>query len=227
MLSVAFEIARGHKMERENYLDKLKQLRANGEGKHKLSYASQSEPSLAIDTDFDKGTQTNNGFWINESLIPAYRRSIVTATDSHTSDQIRKQVNLIGCVNAKRKDLIPDGRGGYFLHVTRKDIQRNEPTIPPNWGPNGLLDAKRPPPPMHFNESFGQRSFFPSGPHVKPPRDRYNSRFSNRSNDMMLGNMGNSLPLGSNNLSADLLKMQHNVPVPNINKRGNRPNHYY
>lgn len=207
-------------------MDKLRQLRARGEGKNKLPFGLQLEPSLAIDTDNDKGTQTNVGFWIDESKIPAYHRSVTLGTGSHPSDQTQKQVNLYGDVNVRRKDLIPDGRGGFFVHVTRKDIQRNEPTIPPNWGPNGLVDVRRPPPPVHFNDSFSQRNFYTNAPHMNQPRDRYNNRRNDRPNDnMVLGNMGNSLPLGSSNLSADLLRMQQKGP--NMNMRGNRQNHHF
>lgn len=209
-------------MERANYLDKLKQLRGKGEGQNKPPFGSLLEPSLAIDTDTDKGTQTNRGFWIDERSIPAYHRSAATSTDSHISEQ-KQVVNLIGCVNARRKDLIPDGRGGFFVHVTRKDIQRNEPTPPPNWGPNGLVDVRRPPPPIHLNDPFVQRSLFTSGPFVNPPRERHIDRHYDRPNDnMVLGNMGDTLPLGSNNIAADLLRMPYKGP--NMNKRRNRQN---
>lgn len=40
----------------------------------------------------------------------------------------KKQVSLIGCVNVQKRDLIPDGRGGYFVHITKKEIQHREMT---------------------------------------------------------------------------------------------------
>lgn len=96
-------------MERENYIDSLKRCRI------KL-------PSLAIDTEFDKGVQTNNGFWIDERFIRKQQQK--QRVDNRANDQSHQQVSLGGCVqkNVKRTDLISDRRGGYFVHVNSSDL---------------------------------------------------------------------------------------------------------
>lgn len=96
-------------MERANYIDALKKCRI------KL-------PSLAIDTEFDKGVQTSNGFWIDERFIRKQQQK--QRVDNRASDQSYQQVSLGGCVqmNVKRTDLISDRRGGYFVHVNSSDL---------------------------------------------------------------------------------------------------------
>lgn len=196
-------------MERENYIEKLMRLSSKGEPKPKPPRFE----SLAIDTDLDKGTQTNRGFWIDETSIPLSHRSFGRGRPD-ASEQIQKQVQLVGCVNAQRSDLIPDGCGGYFVHITKKDIQRREPPppqLPPtNMPPNHGM-RQRPFPNKHSSHQFGTRPPFQRGPFV-PPRS-----YHSHDNPMF---MGNSLPLSSNNLTEDLLRMQHNNP----NKRGKWPN---
>lgn len=122
----AFEVARGHKMERENYLEKLKNLSVNdtdtGDVPSKIP-KKEKLPSLAIDTEVDKGTQTLRGYWIDEQQLPAHHRSF-GARALDTSDHAKKQVSLMGCVDVRRRELIPDGRGGYFVHITSKEIER-------------------------------------------------------------------------------------------------------
>lgn len=124
-----------------------------------------------MDTDCDKGTQTNRGFWLDESSIQPHHRQHGYTTDSHIPDQMLKQVNLVGCVNVRRKDLIPDGRGGYFVHITKREIERNEP--PSNWSPN-VSNFRQPPPPLPSfqNNAYGgqHRQTYPKVPYVKRSR---------------------------------------------------------
>lgn len=160
--------------------------------------------SLAINTDVHKYTQTMPGSWIDELSIPLHHRSQNYGRNEE-SDQIQKQVQLIGCVNVQRSNLIPDGKGGYFVHITKKDIQRREQiTPPPNRGNHF------PPPPNkhwpHNNRQYGQ---------VKPKFSRWSHDYPITRNDL--------LPVSSNNISQDLLRM-HNM---NPNQRGNRPNQQF
>lgn len=113
-IKLAFEVARGHKMERENYLNELKKI------------GNRMLPSLAIDTDVDKATQTQPGFWITENSLPKSARNNSNDLQPHLDDMIepQQQVNLCGYVNVQHTDLIPDGRGGYFVRVQKRDIQK-------------------------------------------------------------------------------------------------------
>lgn len=136
-------------MERNNYLDDIKRI-------ERLNV-----PSIAIDTDSDKGTQCPPGFWISKESLP---RRTSTDSDSEAFDRPPKPdgpnqvVNLRGYVNVDRTDLIPDGRGGYFVHVERSDISRFEPRETDaaySWRRNdyqvrnnGLLNGHMPYPPQ-------------------------------------------------------------------------------
>lgn len=51
-------------------------------------------PSLAIDTEYDKGTQTQRGFWIDETSIPPHHRSLAPGSLDN-SEQATKQVKTI------------------------------------------------------------------------------------------------------------------------------------
>lgn len=110
--SKAFETARGHQMKYDDFKEQLK----------RYNYL----PSLAIDSHTEKGTQTNDGYWVCESRI---------RHPNNYQDKARRanndlQVNLTGCVNVEQADLIPDGRGGFFVHVRKGDI-RPRAAMPP------------------------------------------------------------------------------------------------
>lgn len=198
--STAFEMARGHKMERENYIMKLTNLTAK-EGKTKIPKL----PSLAIDTETDKGTQTTRGYWIPDHAVSG-NRSI--SQPAEASNQIQKQVQLVGCANIKRSDLIPDGRGGYFVHINSRDIQRKEST-PPNRGQRSNLKKRS----LQQNSPYTQRHPpHPKAPHTQRPRYGDGQGFQmpeeiyrDRRGDRPRYN--ESLPNGNNNLAEDLLRM--------------------
>lgn len=177
-------------------------------------------PSLAIDTEHDKGTQTSRGFWIDEFSVASHHRSNPSSLDdSFESDRTQKQVSLIGCVNIQRRDLIPDGRGGYFVHITKREIQRNEPyplhreqRSNPRKRPSQQNDPYTQPAP-YFNmpPPMYQNGPFPNASYMQRPHSGPNPMY-----------MHNSLPLSSNNLSEDLLRMQ-NAPMRNNRPQGKRP----
>lgn len=219
-------MARGHKMERENYLEKLKSLSINGNNGDTDRVPSKIPkkerlPSLAIDTEIDKGTQTNRGYWIDEQQLPAHHRSMgPRALD--TSDHAKKQVTLAGCVDIRRRrDLIPDGRGGYFVHITSKEIER----IPRHSDSQQYQHHNHrqpPPPPQRYennHRSGNQRS-------NRPMRHQPNRPYHHTGNSNRFGDQQHSrgmppqqqpmpayqLPLGGNNMAEELLRMQQQQP---------------
>lgn len=102
-------------MERSNYLDDIRKREV------------RNTPSVAIDTDTNKGTQCDPGFWIDTKLIKGH-----SSSDTETglnmqllsTNEPRQSVSLRGYVNVDEKQLIPDGNGGYFVHIEARDIKR-------------------------------------------------------------------------------------------------------
>lgn len=182
-------------MERMNYIDKLKNLKSRGGNSDEQVH--EALPSLAIDTENDKSTQTNHGYWIDEFSLPQNHRR-PTSTTIERSDPIQKQVSLAGCVNIQRRDLIPDGHGGYFVHITKKEIQRNDPHQR-NTRNRGDINSRNA---YHPNERHNRYGHSNTSPYSQRPHRNENPRFMN------------SLPTSSNNLAEGLLRMQH----------GSRPN---
>lgn len=237
-ISVAFEVARGHKMERENYLEKLKNLSFNdhddGDIPSKIP-KKEKLPSLAIDTEVDKGTQTLRGYWIDEQQLQAQHRSFgPRALD--TSDHAKKQVSLTGCVDIRRRDLIPDGRGGYFVHITSKEIDR----IPRRSDAQHQQQQQRPPPPQRYENNHrggvgatGNMRSNRSNPMARSrphqPNRPYHSGNPNRFGDHSRGMMppmqmppfNHQLPIGGNNMAEELLRMQQPPPQHQQNWRNN------
>lgn len=125
-------MARGHKMERQNYLDHIVEIEKT---------TKKKTTTIAIDTDVDKGTQSQSGFWVSKQLIRQSQKQkhgdSSNDTDTSSSDDAtpaesqretaKSAVRLRGCVNVESADLIPDGRGGYFVHITKGDIQPLRP----------------------------------------------------------------------------------------------------
>lgn len=111
----AFEIARGHQIQRKNYTDFLKTLKF------------EVFESMAVDTETNKGTQTQNGFWLTEASVRSRQNHAKKRSRNPTdiSDDADQQVSLVGCVNISNANLIPDGRGGFFVHIQKKDILPN------------------------------------------------------------------------------------------------------
>lgn len=205
---VGFEVARGHKIERENYLSDIK----NREKRKKVA-------SIAIDTENDKGTQCLPGYWIDQKSVSTQRTGRTNTTssnasetetqtdpdcDSGTNTSVRSQVSLWGHVNVQRKDLIPDGKGGFFVHIRKQEIQSNSPPrydrhpghhlpnrsnrMPMHYPPNdmsGMYNSNRyhhrPPPPQNHENNWqprgnpGRSNDYSSRPDSSRPR---RSRFS-------------------------------------------------
>lgn len=216
-------------MERSNYLEKLNRLTVRDGNKQKMPKL----PPLAIDTETDKGTQTNSGFWIDDHSISASKKRSIPppplsppSPSDAISNSIQKQVHLTGCVNVQRSDLIPDGRGGYFVHINSKDIQRNDTHPTPNRH-NRSNHHKRPthqnmhaPPPYNMQQRF-------THPPPKPPymqqRPRYQDDSMPYANNYgeeifrmqsMQSRYNDSLPNGNSNLAEDLLRMQNKPRGP-------------
>lgn len=102
---LGFQEARGHNIARDNYI--------------KAIHNSGPMPSDIIN-DTTKCTQTDDGFWIDQTSIP--QRDGNNSTSSNNWRSFGK-VNLTGYVNVNRADLIPDGKGGYFVHINEDAIQ--------------------------------------------------------------------------------------------------------
>ncbi|XP_031634549.1 mRNA-capping enzyme [Contarinia nasturtii] len=209
----AFELARGHKMERDNYIDKLKCLNDNGVKIPKIA-------SLAIDTETEKGTQTHRGYWIDERNIAQNQR---TSTGSNTSFEAseQKQVQLVGCVNVQRRNLIPDGTGNYFVRVMKKDIKRHEPPSrrEPYQMPQSIHRNDRIHPRKRSHQNIpSQRQYHHHQPRPNAPYPPRPPQIHHTENPMFVNN---SLPVGGNNLAENLLRMQH---VNTMHIRGGRPN---
>lgn len=168
-------------------------------------------PSLAIDTEHDKGSQTNRGFWINETSIPPHHRSLTTGSFD-MPEHTRKQVSLIGCVNVQKRDLIPDGHGGYFVHITKKEIQHREMSQR-----NDSLESQR------YHQRFTDNRRIPSSAPVKRPSNVHSNRpymqrprYGHGEHSMVPQAYqlppqyySQPLPMGGNNLAEDLLTLQN------------------
>lgn len=123
----AFEVARGHQIERKNYTDFLKTLKF------------EVFESMAVDTETNKGTQTQNGYWLTEASVRSRQNKALknrkhSTNPNDISDDTDQQVSLVGCANISNANLIPDGRGGFFVHIQKKDILPNI---------HGFSDSKR------------------------------------------------------------------------------------
>lgn len=225
-------------MERSNYLEKLQKLTVRDGNKQK----TPKLPALAIDTETDKGTQTNPGFWIGDhSISGSTKRSIPPpplspqSPSEAISNSIQKQVHLTGYVNVQRSDLIPDGRGGYFVHVTSKDIQRADAHPTPKRH-NRSNHHKRPnhqnmhAPPPPYNMQPQQQRFThppPKAPYMQQ-RPRYQDDpmpYANNFGEEMFrmqtmqSRYNSSLPNGNSNLAEDLLSMQNKPRGPPRRRR--------
>lgn len=187
-------------------------------------------PSLAIDTDIDKGCQTNRGFWIDETSLQPHHRNAASAGVS-TVNEPPKQVSLVGCVNVQQRDLIPDGRGGYFIRVTKKEIKRHDAnrSKPPNnnqgyYQPPAQLPHNMPNrgnrPNPNKRQPYQNRPYmsrpppdFPmggpiiNGPIYNPMSNPIYQQHQFRPN-IPPPHIPNSLPPGSNNIAENLLGMR-------------------
>lgn len=212
---LAFEIARGHRMERKNYTDFLKTL------KH------EKIESMAIDTDNDKACQTQPGFWINEQAIRARKRTASQnyedsfATDIDFDDIGSQRVSLVGCVNIQKADLIPDGRNGFFVHIEKRELRGNDDMAtrkmrrlnlkirdPQNFRPIPQLQPQMQPlplPHLHSHPHPHPRSHSHSLPQSQPERRQ---NFRNGRNERKLKPVGNRFPRSNNMSPEDLLHLE-------------------
>lgn len=185
-------------MERENYTSELKKI------------GTINLPSLAVDTETDKGTQTQPGFFISEKALPKKSRFNQPHINPNGADQPTQQVALVGCVNIQRTNLIPDGRGGYFVHIEKKDIQnvrngfvREEP----NWNHRNA-PIQQPPNPRYRG---------PTRPMIDHRRD-FQYRAPHPSHLPHSGQPSlASMEQGANGFAENMLRLEHN----NRNKRRN------
>lgn len=139
-------------------------------------------PSLAIDSETEKGTQTNGGYWVSDAQVHHRNKGHAKQHRAHTDPQ---QVSLTGCANIAHTDLIPDGRGGYFVHLRECDIMPNRPAPAMNSrasqrpmprAPNNGVPMRpspyphsTPPPPMM------QQAYRPHYP-IPPPQQQWRQR---------------------------------------------------
>lgn len=162
-------------------------------------------PSLAIDTEFDKGCQTNRGFYINESILPEHHRKVANSSNDSGLDAGSRSISL----NLQKRHMIPDGKGGYFIHLTKKEIQRREKQQNDSRRSNEQRDDNQ--------RHIGNRPYRPQMAPLK--------RTSNQSNQPYMRRprfMSQQMPLGANNLSENLIQMSHHSNIhPN-----EHPNQY-
>lgn len=172
----AFEVARGHQIERKNYTDFLKNLNI------------KVFESMAVDTVTNKGTQTQKGYWLTEASVRSRQKQALqnqkhSTNPNDISDDANQQVSLVGCVNISNANLIPDGRGGFFVHIQKKDILPNN---------HGFSDSKRRLPQTPIQNRHAQFSV--------PPRRRHIDSTSKN----------NKYQRTNNSVTEDLLQMEFN-----------------
>lgn len=175
----AFEVARGHQIERKNYTDFLKTLKF------------EEFESMAVDTETNKGTQTQNGYWLTEASVRSRQNQALqnrkhSTNPNDISNDTYQQVSLVGCANISNANLIPDGRGGFFVHIQKKDILPNN---------HGFSDSKRRLPQTSTQNRHAQ---FPV------PLDSRRRRHNDRSSK------NNKYQRTNSSVTEDLLRMEFN-----------------
>lgn len=188
-LNLGFQEARGHDMKYETFLAALRRYR--------------HLPALAIDSNTDKGTQTNNGYWVCESKM---KQCFINHNKARGRNN-GPQVNLA----VRRDELLDTGYGGYIGLFPNDDIrtdsyaQRRRPHYPyePNratptntsyrgsiQSPSQLSNSYRPDRSYPSQHGYQQRNRGPSNNSHTPENllgrnQQYQSRFS--SNDQQMG----------------------------------------
>lgn len=108
---LGFEKARGHKMERENYVESLKRMIA------KMDVNEDNCETICHDGNLRTiSTQTGTGTWLNK-VQPESKRRRLSPVDSE------KIKNIRGTVLVNGTDLISDGCGGHYIRVDLEDIR--------------------------------------------------------------------------------------------------------
>lgn len=146
---------------------------------------------MAVDTETNKGTQTQNGYWLTEASVRSQQNQAVQHRNHSTnhndvSDDTDQQVSLVGCVNISNTNLIPDGRGGFFVHIQKKDILPNN---------HGFSDSKRR---LIQTPTQNRHAQFPIPP---DSRRRKHNVWSSRNNKYQRTN---------NSVTEDLLRVEFN-----------------
>lgn len=103
--NLAFEEARGHEMKYDTFKDALMNCR--------------HLPPLAVDSNTEKGTQTNKGYWVCESEMKE-------RFNNHNQAREKKygpQVNL----TVRRDELVDTRCGGYMALIPNNAINRTGP----------------------------------------------------------------------------------------------------
>lgn len=119
-------------------------------------------------------------------------------------------MSLIGCVNVQKRDLIPDGHGGYFVHITKREIQRHEPrrNEPQRYDNNHRQVNQRN---EHQRNRGGARpnlyARHANSPN-RPYMQQHRSRFDHPMGHPLPPYMDHQLPSGNSNVAEDLLRMQ-------------------
>lgn len=109
-----FDTARGHKMERENYLEALRKMTANPQ--------SSSEKVCSTSETIRHGnlrtisTQTNNGVWLDVKKSKNKRKR-------QSTDSVEDVKNIKGTILVDGSNLISDGCGHYYMRVDLNDIR--------------------------------------------------------------------------------------------------------
>lgn len=160
---IGFEAARGHKMERENYVESLKAMTA------KL-HVAEIENEIHHGNSRTISTQTEQGVWL------ATKKSRKRRTPD---DDINDARNVKGTVYVDGSNLISDGAGRYFMQVDLNDVRpvRNNNTFnshnnayaynnqrfyPPSRRPNDRYDSSHSSQAYYSNQNTSRRSHYRS-----------------------------------------------------------------
>lgn len=155
IVPIEFEAARGHKMERENYILSLKEMTKN------LYLPEESE--ISNGNSKTVSTQTNPGIWL-ETKVSRKRRHPVAVSDVAA---------VKGTICVDGSNLISDGSGRYFMQVELKDVRplrnmsnphsngqghSNHRFFPPSRGANGPHNSDRNSQAFYSNRGMSHRS---------------------------------------------------------------------
>lgn len=190
-----FETARGHKMERENYVHSLKNMKENIQLTEAIRCTSPE--TIFHGTLSTTYTQTDSGVWLDIKKPRTKRK--------HQLPDVSTDVKEIkGTVLVDGSKLISDGNGGYYMRVELKDIrplQKRPNTYDRshrNYVPHDSNYRQCPPPGSYYaNESFPSHSNYrpnPSGMFFANQRRGPNDHFDRRNAERNNTTFGDSQP---------------------------------
>lgn len=166
MCYLGFETARGHKMERENYLESLKTMTAEKAAVKRTSedlavvqIRSLSPDEVIIHDNLRTlSTQTDSGIWLDTSMTKRKNKR----KRNRSSADFKNVADIKGTVCVDGKNLISDGSGGYFMRVELNavrpfPINSSKPNYR-NYPPNSTNNGHNPSGSYYSNQSLPHSS---------------------------------------------------------------------